>query len=85
MTTKESGMTLKVGSTVVSVAGFPEASRHYGAMRDESGEGASAFPVGKVMSAGKCVAWVSYNGNVWPPKKWHSGMEPLLKVAGVFS
>ena len=83
--TTEAGMTLKVGHVLVPVAGLLEASRHYEAMREESGEGASAFPEGKVLSAGKCVARVSYNGNVWPPKKWYSGMEPLVKVAGLFA
>lgn len=48
----------------IQVADFAEASVKYCALRDESGEGASTFPFGKLTLNGE-VLEVSYNGKVW--------------------
>ena len=52
---------LKIGRRErVAVCSLAEASRVYGRVRDESGEGSSTFPAGRV---GKLR--ISYNGRVW--------------------
>jgi hypothetical protein len=58
---KETTMKLTIGRRhSIEVASLEEASRVYCDLRDESGEGASTFPNGKV---GKYR--ISYNGKVW--------------------
>lgn len=55
-------MTLKIGKRMqAEVATFAEASRIYSQARNESGEGASTFPVGRLTGG----YYVSYNGRVW--------------------
>lgn len=50
----------------VPVSSLAEASAIYQRLRDESGEGASTFPFGKVHDAGGGANYViSYNGRVW--------------------
>lgn len=54
-------LTLRIGRRhTVAVSSLAEASLVYGRVRDDSGEGASTFPGGRV---GKHR--VSYNGRVW--------------------
>ena len=46
------------------VESLEEASRIYGELRDQSGEGASTFPDGRIRD-GKTTYRISYNGKVW--------------------
>ena len=58
-------MTLTIGRRLrARVATFAEASRIYSQLRDESGEGGSTFPTGRLTS-GKAKYFVSYNGRIW--------------------
>ena len=59
---------------------FAEASALYCALRDESGEGVSTFPEGKIRAdaGGRTTARVSYNGKVWPRWEWQPTMTPLF-------
>lgn len=71
--------TLKIGRRLsVDVASLAEASDRYCAERDESGEGASTFPDGRIMENGTLKARISYNGRVWAPEPWASGDTPLF-------
>ena len=57
--------TLKIGRRKsVPVRDLVDASNTYGILRDESGEGASTFPDGRVI-VGKVSYRISYNGRVW--------------------
>ena len=47
------------------VDSFEAASEIYSNIRDESYEGASTFPNGKIKLGSKIVADISYNGRVW--------------------
>lgn len=59
-------MFLHIGNRVViEVSDFKDAQRVYCQKRDESGEGASTFPIGRIRIAGKLVATISYNGRAW--------------------
>ena len=62
-------MTLKIGRRYSGpVASFKQASEIYDKMRDDSGEGASTFPWGKILDdRGNVIADVSYNARVWAP------------------
>ena len=67
-------MTLTIGRRLrARVATFAEASRIYSQLRDESGEGGSTFPTGRLTS-GKAKYFVSYNGRIWSgdPRGPHS-------------
>lgn len=58
-------LTLKIGRRQsVPVRDLVDASNTYGILRDESGEGASTFPEGRVDIDGKRYR-ISYNGRVW--------------------
>lgn len=66
------------------VATLAEASAAVRGYIRDTGIGASALPpgFGEVTDAsGRLIATVSYNGNVWPPRKWRPGMKPLLRVS----
>lgn len=55
-------LTLKIGRRLsLQVSSPEEASKEYSRLRDQSGEGASTWPDGK-LSNGMVV---SYNGRVW--------------------
>ena len=56
----------------INVASLEEASRIYCTLRDESGEGGSTWPEGKVGAHR-----ISYNGKVWLGK-WESGAKPVF-------
>lgn len=47
-----------------TVESFEEASRIYGTLRDESHEGSSTFPEGRVRDR-ESVYRISYNAKVW--------------------
>lgn len=51
---------LRIGHRAYDVASLEEASRVYQRLRDDSGEGQSTWPQGRV---GKFT--ISYNGRVW--------------------
>src|SRR3546814_4901224 len=57
--------TLQIGRRhKCEVTSLAQASQVYGRLRDESGEGASTFPDGKITGAGAALR-VSYNGRIW--------------------
>jgi hypothetical protein len=62
-------MTLRIGRRMsIAVRSYQHASEVYETARDESEEGASTFPWGKVIDdRGNVLAEVSYNGRVWEP------------------
>ena len=65
-------MNLVIGKRYnIPVQSLEEASRVYCGLRDESGEGGSTWPSGRV---GEYT--VSYNGKVWLGK-WSEGAQPV--------
>jgi hypothetical protein len=76
---KEKPMILKIGNRAsIEVASFQEASQIYAQYRNASLEGASTFPDGTILDGTRTVARVSYNGKIWPPRKWVPGQTPLF-------
>lgn len=71
-------LTLKIGRRhFVPVTSLEEASREYQRLRDESGEGGSTFPDGKVGNYR-----ISYNGRVWDGAvNWVPGVKPVMEAA----
>lgn len=66
-------MILTIGKRhAVNVADVVEASAVYCRLRDESGEGGSTFPEGKLPGHR-----ISYNGKVWKAGPWKSGDVPV--------
>jgi hypothetical protein len=62
-----SKLTLRIGRRhKIEVADLEEASRVYQRLRDDSGEGYSTFPDGRVSPGNYHV---SYNGRVWLSEK----------------
>jgi hypothetical protein len=58
--------TLTIGRRFKGIVNsFEDASKIYSDLRDESEEGASTWPWGKIKHGSKLVAEVSYNGRVW--------------------
>jgi hypothetical protein len=55
---------LFIGRERIEVADLIDAQRVYCQRRDESGEGASTFPIGRVF-VGKVAYTISYNGRAW--------------------
>jgi len=73
-------MTLAIGRRMtLQVRDLIEASREYQRVRDQSGEGASTFPEGRVKGASGSYR-VSYNGRVWLSRKWTEGDKPVLEA-----
>jgi hypothetical protein len=65
-------------SLTTKVVDLADASICYQMARDNSGEGGSTFPDGKVVLGGKKYR-VSYNGKVWAgTRPWRSGDVPLV-------
>ena len=63
------------------VASLEDASRLWNQFRDGvqfGGSGMTSQPTVKDIH-GKKVAFISYNGVVWPPKRWQPGMESLIE------
>jgi len=63
------------------VASLADASRLWNQFRDGvafGGSGMTSQPTVKDIN-GKKVAFISYNGVVWPPKRWEPGMERLME------
>ena len=59
-------LTLTIGKRItLEVASLDEASNFYCNLRDQSCEGASTFPKGKVKQGNKVIADISYNGCIW--------------------
>jgi hypothetical protein len=55
-----------------------EASRVYCKLRDESDEGSSTFPEGRLYdTSGEQIAYVSYNGRVWSGSKHDLDATPI--------
>lgn len=67
-------MKLKIGNRhTVEVKSLEEASRVYCDLRDQSGEGSSTWPEGKIDRKFR----VSYNGKVWD-REWMAGDLPVF-------
>lgn len=65
------------------VASLADASTVVRRYVDTTGIGAASLPLGfgdVTDDAGQVIARVSYNGNVWPARKWRRGMKPLINV-----
>lgn len=77
-------MFLQVGSRRYVVASFEQASRMVCQARDASGMGASEmgskFDI--FDDAGNGIAYVSYNGRVWPGTEYQAGAVALYPVDG---
>lgn len=56
-------------ATTLKVASLEAASKAYAELRDESMEGASTFPFGKLKTPEGEMLQVSYNGKIWRLKK----------------
>ena len=63
----------------INVADLADASHAYQDARDESGEGASTFPEGRIDIGGKAYR-ISYNGRVWAGTSYVAG-EPCIMEA----
>lgn len=58
-----------------------DCQRAYIAARQASGLGASQFGEGNLFDqAGQHLARISYNGRLWSPVPWHSGLAPLAEA-----
>lgn len=59
----------------IEVRDFEEASEVYCRLRDESGEGGSSFPAGRLPGH-----YISYNGRIWKgsPRAWKPGDRPAF-------
>lgn len=73
--TPEPTMCLKIGRVPYPVRDLADASRVYQIVRDESGKGSSAFPIGRV---GEYL--ISYNGRVWEKGDHNPGRPPVLEA-----
>lgn len=69
------------GRGIYRVHTLRHASAAYGQLRDDSGEGASTFPEGRVFRGREEVAKISYNGRVWLPGPWSPGISPICEAA----
>jgi hypothetical protein len=70
-------LTVKIRGRKYAAASLQAASEIYEAKRDASGLGYSRFRMGEVYEGETLVAKISYNGRVWPPTEWVSGMLPI--------
>ena len=71
-------MFLQVGGRHYQIATFEQASRMFCIARDKSGEGASTIPSPKIVDErGAVIAYVSYNGRVWPGAEYQPDATPL--------
>lgn len=68
---------LKVKGRTYSCETLKDCSKIFCAMRDQSGEGASTFPDGRIFENGKRIARVSYNGRVWAGAKYDANATPI--------
>lgn len=71
-------MILRIGRRKLTVATYEEASKRFCEAREKAGFGASRMPNGLVFGDdGRQVAYVSYNGRVWPGSTYVSDATPL--------
>lgn len=77
-------MFLKVGGRAYQVASFEQASQMICKARDTSGMGASEMgcQFNIVDETGKGIAYVSYNGRVWPGIEYRADAVALYPVDG---
>jgi len=71
---------MKLRGQTYFLATLADASKVYQMVRDESGEGGSTFPDGKV-SGPEGVYRISYNGRVWKGLKTKLSDRPVLEAA----
>lgn len=72
---------LQIGTCRYQVASYEQASRMFCIARDKSGEGASNTPTPQIVDEdGKVVAYISYNGRVWPGSEYVAGATPLCEA-----
>lgn len=58
-----------------------DCQRAYIEAREQSGLGASQFGSGELFDEmGQHLAYLSYNGRLWPPVPWRAGLEPLAEA-----
>lgn len=63
------------------LATLADCQRAYVEAREWADLGASQFGTGEVFDRfGQHVASISYNGRLWPPVPWHSGLVPLAEA-----
>lgn len=63
---------------LTNMTSMEECQRAYIKVRAESGLGASQFGTGELFDEmGQHLAYISYNGRVWPPVAWHPDIKPL--------
>jgi hypothetical protein len=69
---------LRIGRrAVVPVLSIEDASFTYAQLRDQSGEGGSTWPDGK-LSIGRDRYRISYDAKVWHDRPWQSGDVPVF-------
>ena len=74
-------MILTIGKRLkCDVTSLEDASSKYQAARNESGEGASTFPCGKVRTATTSYH-ISYNGRVWDKAQGQVVLEATKRIA----
>lgn len=71
---------LKLRGRTYPVETLKECSDIFSAVRDQSGQGCSRFPNGKIFKGGKQIAYVSYNGRVWPGTTYVADVTPLYGI-----
>lgn len=63
---------------LTNMTSLEECQRAYIKARADTGLGASQFGTGELFDEmGQHLAYISYNGRLWPPVAWHHGIEPL--------
>ena len=65
------------GRAHITCASLKVASQAYCTIRDETGEGGSTFPDGRIVSDDGDVYRVSYNGRIWDNKPWSADDKPV--------
>ncbi len=70
-------MLMKIRGRTYSGQSFSEMSATFCAIRDRLGVGSSRLADVFITDNGEKIARISYNGRVWAPEPWVSGMVPL--------
>ena len=80
MTTKVCGFAARIGNRAFGVQSWEQVSKAYRDTIDQLDLGASETPRCEILNLrGEVVAYVSYNGRVWPgrPENWTSEKRPI--------
>ena len=66
---------------ITNLSSLEDCQRAYMEARDKSGLGASQFGSGELFDEmGQQLAYLSYNGRLWPPVAWHPELKPLADM-----